>query len=48
MILKNPGFSMTPHGMLCFPNIVRISVANRKVGETDSMLIFKNNIHEIT
>ena len=39
---------MTPHGILCFPNVFRISVANRKVGKTNSMLILKNNIHEIT
>ena len=41
-------FSMTPHGMLCLPNVFRISVANRKVGKTKFMLILKNNIHEIS
>ena len=41
-------FSMTSQSMLCFPNVFRISVANRKVGKTNSMLILKNNIHEIT
>ena len=41
-------FSRTLHGTLCFPNVFRISVVNRKVGKTVSMLILKNNIHEIT
>ena len=40
--------SMTLHGLLCFPNVFRISEANRKVGKIDSMLILQNNIHEIT
>ena len=43
---------MIPHGNLCFSNVFIISVANRKVGKTDSIMILKNNIlymkwHEI-
>ena len=41
-------FNMTPHGILCFPIVFRISVANRKVCKIDFMLILENNIHEIT
>ena len=41
-------FSMTPHGMLCFPNVFKISVANKKIDKTDSILILNNNIHEIS
>ena len=32
------------HCMLSFQNIFRISVTNRKVGKTDSMVILKTNI----
>ena len=39
---------MTPHCMLCFPNVFKIGVATRKFGKTDSMLTLKNYIHEIT
>ena len=37
-------FKMMSPGMLCFQNVFRISVTNRKDGKTDSMVILKTNI----
>ena len=44
--MTNSLFFKRSNGMLCFQNIFRINVTNRKVGKTNSMVILNTNIKQ--